>query len=332
MRPCAHSPPAAPNRTIIIRVPELAKMISASANCVRFLLLTAISAAAVRGAVKDIAIPLDNGTLVIHNLSFRGSDNFAPTGKQLLLSFVLENHTSSSWNNIDLEFKMGGFCNGEPREWSYVFHSGFLAGTSPTKTQVKETVGPLPGTNMECDAEIIKARLIFGTLCDNPLCLGDGRHKIEGRSTESLDIEKEFELLRAKRAVEAQQQAERVAADVAAEAERSRQAAAAEADRKQRAAEEKAKFAAEYAVFLEVQAKKNAAEAVRQEKKQAEVAARNAKMKADKDAQAAEERTRVRAACSLIYKSTADKKVGDLTVKEEQQVRFCQSLGLYPPR
>lgn len=40
----------------------------------------------------------------------------------------------------------------------------------------------------------------------------------------------------------------------------------------------------------------------------------------------------IRAACSAIYKNTADKKIRDLTVKEEQQVRNCQTLGLYPPQ
>jgi hypothetical protein len=40
----------------------------------------------------------------------------------------------------------------------------------------------------------------------------------------------------------------------------------------------------------------------------------------------------IRASCSLIYRNTAEKKVGDLTVNEEQQVRRCQGLGLYPPK
>ena len=36
--------------------------------------------------------------------------------------------------------------------------------------------------------------------------------------------------------------------------------------------------------------------------------------------------------CAGIYKTTADKKVSDLTVKEAQQVQACQALGLYPPQ
>ena len=35
--------------------------------------------------------------------------------------------------------------------------------------------------------------------------------------------------------------------------------------------------------------------------------------------------------CALIYGNTADKKVSELTVKEEQGVRRCQGLRMYPP-
>jgi len=74
--------------------------------------------------------------------------------------------------------------------------------------------------------------------------------------------------------------------------------------------------------------------AAKRKKKQAEGEALEAKAKAERDAKAAEERRQVRAACGAVYQSTADinKKVGDLTVREEQQVRACQALDLYPPR
>lgn len=45
----------------------------------------------------------------------------------------------------------------------------------------------------------------------------------------------------------------------------------------------------------------------------------------------AEEAAKLRAACAAIHRKTANKKVSDLTVKEEQQVRACQALRLYPP-
>jgi hypothetical protein len=87
------------------------------------------------------------------------------------------------------------------------------------------------------------------------------------------------------------------------------------------------------------QAKKDAAEAARRrrlaaehKKKEAELDARIAMERADEEARAAEELRRVRLACSTTYQNTADKKVKDLTVKEEQQVRACQALGLYPPQ
>ena len=47
--------------------------------------------------------------------------------------------------------------------------------------------------------------------------------------------------------------------------------------------------------------------------------------------QLAAERAQLRAVCIVIYSETADKKVSDLTVKEEQQVRTCQALNMYPP-
>ncbi len=43
----------------------------------------------------------------------------------------------------------------------------------------------------------------------------------------------------------------------------------------------------------------------------------------------AEQARKVRMACNVVYRDTSNKKIGDLTVKEEQQVRACQVLGLY---
>ena len=44
------------------------------------------------------------------------------------------------------------------------------------------------------------------------------------------------------------------------------------------------------------------------------------------------EKMAVRKACQTVYDATADKKLVDLTVREEQAVRDCQKAGLYPPR
>jgi hypothetical protein len=64
----------------------------------------------------------------------------------------------------------------------------------------------------------------------------------------------------------------------------------------------------------------------------AEIEAELKNEKAEQEARDAEERRKVLTACRLIYQTTADKKIRDLTVKEEQQVRACQALGLFPPR
>jgi hypothetical protein len=71
-----------------------------------------------------------------------------------------------------------------------------------------------------------------------------------------------------------------------------------------------------------------------EERKQKAVkdATRAAQLKAEEDAKAAEERRKMRVACMTVYQATIDKKVKDLTVREEQQVRACQVLNLYPPK
>ena len=72
-------------------------------------------------------------------------------------------------------------------------------------------------------------------------------------------------------------------------------------------------------------------------KKQQQVEDANlAKIRDEHEAKAAEEgareAARVREACADIYKRTADKKLGDLTVRESQQVQVCQLSGLYRPQ
>jgi hypothetical protein len=48
------------------------------------------------------------------------------------------------------------------------------------------------------------------------------------------------------------------------------------------------------------------------------------KIKSERDARAAEELSRFVAACSKIYHSTIDKKIRDLTVREEEQVKHAK--------
>jgi flagellar biosynthesis GTPase FlhF len=98
----------------------------------------------------------------------------------------------------------------------------------------------------------------------------------------------------------------------------------AEARRKQAAAREEARQALE-------EDRKYWDELARQKRLAAERKKAAAEAKAKQDAAEAEERARARAACEVVYRETADTKLKDLTVRQEQQVRACQALGLYPP-
>jgi hypothetical protein len=82
----------------------------------------------------------------------------------------------------------------------------------------------------------------------------------------------------------------------------------------------------------EAQAKREAIEEAHQKRLAAEQKKKNDALAAQKAAQKAEEMRKIRDNCTTIYQNTVDKKVKDLTVGEEQQVRACQALGLYPPR
>lgn len=146
-----------------------------------------------------------------------------------------------------------------------------------------------------CTTEIVDASLL---LAEN------ASHRIEGPTVDLLDMQRRQDEALLK--IKAEREAE-----AAARSEEARRVA-------------------------EAQAKKAATETARQQrlaaerkKKQAEEEEIYAKKKAAEDAKAAEEQKRLRAACKTIYQTTVDKKLKDLTVREEEQIRACQALGLY---
>src|SRR5262249_61055879 len=55
------------------------------------------------------------------------------------------------------------------------------------------------------------------------------------------------------------------------------------------------------------------------------------RMARDQLAENAAEKRRISTTCGILYRATANKRIADLTVREEQQVRACQALGLCPP-
>jgi len=71
--------------------------------------------------------------------------------------------------------------------------------------------------------------------------------------------------------------------------------------------------------------------AAERKKKEQEEAAALARIRAQEEAEAAAKAVKLKATCLLVYKSTIDKRTGDLTVRETEQVRACQALGYYPP-
>jgi hypothetical protein len=150
----------------------------------------------------------------------------------------------------------------------------------------------------KCETGSIKASLIV---------VENSRVRLDGMTGTRTDLEAKRRADDARNAeferVAAEEQANKIAADAAEQAKKD----AAAAERRKRQAAE-------------------------QRKKDAALDARIEKERAAESARAIEERRRVRAACSGIYQNTVDKKVKDLTVGEEQQVRACQVLGLYPPR
>lgn len=96
------------------------------------------------------------------------------------------------------------------------------------------------------------------------------------------------------------------------------------------------KEAAERAIEQERLAREAAERARRavaaRKKREADAEAKRRIEIAEEAARAAERHRRAQEFCSGVYARTANKKVADLTVTEEQAVRSCQSAGLYSGR
>jgi hypothetical protein len=249
-----------------------------------------------------------------------------------MLSFRLANHTpflgSDSTpglgSTIRIRLNVDGLCEGKPTQWisdDWLRPHNFKYYKA---TFIQRTVG----SGVDCEVRSFKGQL---TLDANAALSNSYQFSLPLR----VDVIGEpngpnvlvFHVKDRIPQIVAQQAADKLAADTA------------KAEQDAKDAAEAARRAQEEQRAAEAQAKKDAAEAARrkrlaaeQKRKQAELDARIAKERADEEAKAAEERRKIRLACSTIYQSTADKKLKDLTVKEEQQVRACQALGLYPPQ
>lgn len=82
-------------------------------------------------------------------------------------------------------------------------------------------------------------------------------------------------------------------------------------------------------ISAEDQAKMDAAQA---ERDAAEAQAKKDAAEAAKEQEQLEkERNGLWKACAVIYSRTINKKTGDLTVKETEQIQYCRSIDAYPP-
>jgi hypothetical protein len=241
---------------------------------------------------EDLTLPLGDGSLLIRAQFI--SQN--PDGTYVPeLTLKLKNQTSSSWRTLKLQFDVGGLCNGKPRQWTLpVFTSLGWSEDHQLVQEHAETVISLIGEVNGCKTEIVKAQLLFAE---------NLKHELFDFPAVPIDLSSDLDVVRVKRDAEA----------------------AVQAEKERRAAEAQAKKNADAAL-------RRKQLAVEQKRRQAESDALDAKMKAEEDAKAAEKQRKIRAACTEIYNNTIDKKVKDLTVREEQQVRACQGSGLYPPQ
>lgn len=298
--------------------PEEPKMTMAGA----FLLL-AVAAFGFSPSADDITIPLDDGSILVR-ADFHEATDFGYRALYETTVYELRYHikiqTASRWKTIELQFDLGGLCGGQPHQWRLPVTIGPLTlpltflprefddrrlffSSAETKPFGKERISPLPKIDV-CTVEIVKTALVSA----------------ESETTPVFHVVEPVDLTDALKAIQSEREA--------AKAEQAKMQAAEAAERVRREAAENAE-----------QAKKDAAEAGRQKRlaaerkrKETEEAARLAKIRAEQDAIATEERRKIRSACAAIYQNTIDKKLNDLTVREEQQVRACQAVGLYPPQ
>lgn len=257
---------------------------------VRVVILAALFGAAIYG--DDITVPIGDGNVLIRDAKF--IQVFKSGDPMANLSITLINQTSSSWDTLKMQLDVGGFCNGEPRQWTILINTS-LGWDANRQVLNRKTYEDEIGTWGI-------SRLIAGS------------PNVKGCKTAELF---RFSLLLAENS-KTHIELPPVKVDLTTQLQelKVKQEAA--------AAERLAKREAEDAL----RAKADAAEAARQKR----LAAEQKKKNAEQDARNAEERRKLRANCATIYQNTIDTKVKDLTVREEEQVRACQVLGLYPPR
>jgi len=250
----------------------------------------------------DITVPVPTGgSIIIQHPEFiihQERNQFNIETYDPTLTFVFIDKTSPAIESVKIRFDMGGVCNGEIRQWSEVVTLPLVFMAQEGWRNYTHQIESLNGVVQGCRTEIIKARA--GEPPPPPLDL-----RAEVETAKAKRESDEAAAAKAKSAADAAR-AEAEAAKIA----RMKEQDAADAAREKRLADEQKKR--DDAAKAAQRAKDDAARAA--EEARAEAIARQA-----------------RAVCAQVYKSTADKKISDLTVREAQQVQSCQNLDMYPP-
>jgi hypothetical protein len=256
---------------------------------------------------SDIAFPLEDGSIVVQNPHFLEMVHGMTFAE---LSFTILNHTGSPWKALKLRFDILGDCEGQPRRWS---HSVTVMGfdVSPDDPFFR---------NLTEDQRKVFVEKQVHTVVDSAI------GSVRGCTTEAIDAVITF-AQNAKTGEKLESPIKSEPPDViAAKAEQYRIAAE---ERAKKDAEERRRSAERAAAEAADQAKKAAAEGADQAKRAAAEAEREKRLAAEQKKKDAALKAQIRAFCAVVYHDTANKKVSDLTVTQEQDVRWCQREGLY---
>ncbi len=266
------------------------------------LAFTSASLFAAGGASPEISLQTPDGDVVISGVRFPEPPPVADLSWLPVISYRITNRTSRPIRSLGVVFEMSGFCLDKPTVWiiGTTADVGWDAAAAIWRN-VSETVEPLRGRVTNCRATLISARLAN----DNDALPLASMKEAPPDVAASLQ-----ELLQKEQARYAKEAQEQRAAAIAKQQEADR----IESER------------------LAATARKMAAQAVKDRAAAAARATAIAKERADEE-QRQKTQAEIRAAeqkfCTDLYRATANKRIVDLTVKEEQQVRACQAAGLY---
>lgn len=251
---------------------------------------------------EEVVLPVSGGDILVSNIQL-GKDQFNIQS----LMFTLTNRTPHTWGRMEMRFDIGALCP-EYKERQHYIQKQFTIpfssneGLSPSldgRPRPKDFHVWHPGRSADakgCTAEIVEVYLLSAS----GLSADGSPQVVKVEAPPPTNFDSRLQELNVKREEEYARRVEQEEADAIAQDEADRKAAAAQKSRA-------------------------AAESARRKRAAADEAARAV----EERRRLSEERRRLTEVCSAVRSKTIDKKISDLTVREEEQVRACQRLGLY---